>query len=115
MKKIAIFLATIIMIWSNVLIAEVSENKHEIGGKHLESGLTCTDCHGTEEPTKRAPVSACTACHGPYADVAELTKDVEPNPHDSHQGEIRCGMCHKSHEPSVNYCNECHEFDFKVK
>lgn len=114
MKKITFFLAAMMMIWSHILIAD-TPSSHEIGGKHLDAGLVCTDCHESAEPTKRAPMSACTSCHGVYADVAELTKNVEPNPHDSHQGELRCSTCHRTHEPSVNYCNECHEFDYNVK
>jgi hypothetical protein len=32
------------------------------------------------------------------------------NPHDSfHYGEMDCRICHKMHEPSVDFCSECHE------
>ena len=86
-----------------------------VSGKHLENEITCEDCHGTDEPAKRAPVSACYACHGEYPELAELTASMEVNPHASHQGEPRCTLCHKTHEPSVLFCNDCHAFEMTVK
>lgn len=83
-------------------------------GKHLENGVSCEDCHETDKPVKRAPDSACKSCHGEYPEVAELTKELEINPHASHQGEPRCTLCHKTHEPSVLMCNQCHSFDMQV-
>jgi hypothetical protein len=115
MRKLSLLLAVIIMIWSNILIAEQTVSDHQIGGKHLESGLTCIDCHQSDTPTDKAPVSACNSCHGTYTEIAELTQGIDPNPHDSHQGEIDCDKCHRSHQPSVNYCSECHEYEFNVK
>ena len=59
---------------------------------------------------ENAPLESClgAACHGSYSDVAELTRDIEPNPHSSHLGEVRCTVCHKSEGKSTFYCNKCH-------
>ena len=87
----------------------------ELKGKHKEQGLTCVDCHKTDKPDKPASVEACKECHGGYADVKELTKDLpEANPHDSHLGELDCRECHKIHGPSQLVCASCHNFEFQV-
>ncbi|WP_418869780.1 cytochrome c3 family protein, partial [Sutterella wadsworthensis] len=38
------------------------------------------------------------------------------NPHVSpHYGKtLECTNCHLMHQESENYCNQCHEFNFKV-
>lgn len=87
----------------------------KVTGPHAGLEISCADCHGNDNPEKRAPHSACMGCHGEYADIAKLTEKVEPNPHKSHQGEIRCTICHKAHEPSVVYCRECHDYGLKIK
>ena len=53
----------------------------------------------------------CIGCHGGLPEVAELTADVEPNPHTPHDGIVPCNECHFEHKPSVTYCNECHLFE----
>jgi hypothetical protein len=56
----------------------------------------------------------CLKCHGTYDELAQTTSNVKPNPHLHHEGEIECGLCHKSHRPFVNYCAECHDdFNFE--
>ncbi|WP_423837815.1 cytochrome c3 family protein, partial [Sutterella wadsworthensis] len=45
------------------------------------------------------------------------TKNVKPtNPHTSphYNADLDCVNCHVGHEPSENYCAQCHNFDFKV-
>ncbi len=108
MKKAFVFLLAFLLGCSVAWAQTVS-------GKHAEKGVTCVNCHGEAAPAKRAPVSACAKCHGDYAGIAKLTEKVTPNPHASHQGEVRCTLCHKTHEPSKLYCNECHQFDLKVR
>ena len=88
---------------------------YELRGKHAELALGCDACHGTPTPVKRAPASSCIECHDDYPGIGEITKNIEPNPHNSHQGEIRCTACHKVHEPSVLYCNSCHNFELEMK
>lgn len=107
MKKLLVFLVMFFLLLGSV-------SAQDILGKHGQMGFACAMCHGdANPPTKRAPISACMQCHESYERVAALTADVVPNPHQSHQGEVRCTLCHKSHEPSVLYCNECHQFDLK--
>jgi len=81
---------------------------------HAKSGVHCFDCHQEEKPTKKAVASdSCMTCHGDYPAMKALTKDVKPNPHDSHLGEIACTECHRQHQPPVVKCLECHEGKFK--
>jgi nitrate/TMAO reductase-like tetraheme cytochrome c subunit len=65
-----------------------------------------------------APVSACINCHGVVKLQTRDLKDGElvrhVNPHDSHLGEVSCTMCHKMHQPSVLYCNDCHKYEQRV-
>ena len=65
-------------------------------------------------PSKAVPADKCLSCHGDYAKLKELTKDAKPNPHYTHMLDQPCAECHKAHKPSVNMCQECHQFDFKV-
>jgi hypothetical protein len=94
--------------------------------KHQKVGISCAACHNTDKPTATAPVSACLKCHsdgkgkftGPgakdYAFDGGVRKKV--NPHQSHVTDVSCSDCHKTHVPSVNYCNQCHSFsDMPIK
>lgn len=92
--------------------------------KPYHKALTdCAACHTKENAVAGNPFvvpsdKACLACHGSYKDLAKKTENLsEPNPHASHHyGEgIACTACHKEHEPSKAYCNECHEFSYKIK
>jgi hypothetical protein len=81
------------------------------------AGLDCTKCHGKTKKPEAATMEQCVACHGPAAKLAEKTQTVKPkNPHTSpHYGtELDCNLCHHQHAKSENYCNQCHQFDFKV-
>ena len=63
----------------------------------------------------------CLSCHGDGDSkaLAAKTAGVKPvNPHETrHYGtEADCGLCHRQHENSVNFCLDCHpRFQFKVK
>ena len=81
---------------------------------HAVKKISCGDCHGGFFPEERASDENCLKCHKSHQHMAQLTKNVKPNPHDSHLGEIRCTICHKAHEKSVYYCNQCHTFDSKL-
>lgn len=95
---------------------ENSEGEIKLGldHKHANQGVTCALCHGTYFPQGRASMEQCLGCHGSYEHVATLTEDVDPNPHRSHLGEVRCTLCHRAHEESVFYCNECHVFQLEM-
>ena len=50
-------------------------------------------------------------CHEGISDLATLKKstaDRERNPHDNHNGNLNCYVCHQTHELSVLYCTQCH-------
>ena len=81
--------------------------------RHIARGLTCEVCHGPDKDNRAFPDEAtCTKCHVKDA-VAAKTAKLEPNPHKApHNGD--CTLCHTQHEPAVNYCAQCHKFDFKV-
>jgi len=85
-----------------------------LADKHKNSGTDCSGCHKESPPKQDAPMAVCLGCHGDYPKVAAKTNKLDPNPHDSHLGEIECGKCHHAHKGSVNFCNECHQFDMKV-
>jgi len=46
--------------------------------------------------------------------MAEKTSRLDPNPHDSHLGELECGRCHHQHKASENACAACHAIELKV-
>ena len=59
----------------------------------------------------------CMSCHGTYEALAKKTDKLdEPNPHRSHHygTGISCTACHKEHSKPAAYCNECHEFKYKL-
>lgn len=100
--------------------------------KHSKAGIGCLECHQLTDKQEKENVTKfrsesyktslsqreypndfCLRCHGSYKEVAERTKnyqkkDLTQNPHESHNGEINCNLCHKSHKPSVDSCSECH-------
>lgn len=80
---------------------------------HSEAGVTCQGCHGDEGFSEPVNEAVCTDCHGSYDEIAALTP-WEPNPHDSHLGEIPCAMCHKVHVESESFCDACHSFGMVV-
>ena len=82
--------------------------------RHADRDTSCRSCHEAEFPDSRAPVDQCLSCHISYEHVAELTRETEPNPHLSHYEGLRCTLCHKAHQSSELYCNQCHEFDLTV-
>ena len=102
---------------------------------HAQMNLTCKDCHtqstlasvaelvnqvfhNYQIPLKDHGVrpEECLRCHVSYAYLADRTKDLKGpdgfplgrNPHDSHWGQLDCGICHKMHKTSIDYCAECH-------
>lgn len=82
--------------------------------RHARHGIQCGDCHGTDPSAQPPTMAKCLQCHGSYKDMAVLTKNLHPNPHDSHRGEVKCRQCHKEHQNSELSCNQCHVFEMKV-
>ncbi|MCD8554775.1 cytochrome c3 family protein [Seleniivibrio sp.] len=103
-----------VFIFAAALALVFTANANELKGKHKEAAVACADCHKTDTPDKPAPVTSCKECHGGYAEVKELTKGGEVNPHDSHLGEVDCRDCHKIHAQSQLVCASCHNFELIV-
>jgi Zn finger protein HypA/HybF involved in hydrogenase expression len=92
---------------------------------HKEAGLTCYDCHETNNPKKLPKHTACIKCHdteggyytGEMRTYINADKPREFNMHDSHQGPVRCTVCHTTHKKPAEpmHCNWCHQIDVKVK
>ena len=80
-------------------------------------GLTCEACHGPDKANPATPdIKTCTQCHN-TKDLVEKTKDVKPtNPHVSphYQDQLDCTNCHYMHGETENFCDQCHQFGFKV-
>jgi len=85
-----------------------------LADKHNTAGIACEDCHKENSPKDQVPTAICIKCHGDQAKIAERTREIIPNPHDSHLGNLKCEFCHHIHKPSENYCMSCHDFDYKV-
>jgi len=84
---------------------------------HKAKGVTCVDCHGNAKKKTFVAAERCLGCHGSPADLVKKTANVKPeNPHDSpHWGPtMECNVCHRQHEKTVNWCNHCHAYGFKV-
>lgn len=76
-----------------------------------------TACHGSDAANPKMPtIETCTQCHDLKKLVAK-TESVKPtNPHVSphYQDQLDCTNCHLQHGPTENYCDQCHQFNFKV-
>jgi len=82
--------------------------------KHVAVGLMCAACHTESPPAEQPDTAVCTNCHGNYAQIAAKTASDQPNPHDSHLGDIACTSCHQVHQASQTYCAKCHK-NFNMK
>ena len=100
---------------------ETTADDGPLGKIHNAAGVKCVKCHGTAKKSEPIPLERCLACHGDgdAKALAAKTAMVKPlNPHENrHYGNLAdCGLCHRQHEASVNFCADCHpRFDFKVK
>lgn len=100
---------------------------------HKMIGLECNNCHVDDGNANKNMTPTCVSCHAPgeryyhgkkdatgksiLKEYPESGKTRMASFHDSHGGEIRCTVCHTSHkkEPEKLYCNNCHQFDVKIK
>ncbi len=83
-----------------------------LADKHKVAGIGCDGCHKENPPKEHVPTLVCNKCHGDQAKLAERTQKVIPNPHDSHLGNVECGLCHHGHKQSEDYCSTCHDFGY---
>jgi nitrate/TMAO reductase-like tetraheme cytochrome c subunit len=112
-------------------------SSNNLDHKHAQATIQCKQCHDyplskeissginfiTGNYTmplsynKIATKEFCLKCHGSYDKLAALTANYDPdsgrNPHQSHNGELDCYNCHKSHGQSTLYCAQCHS-DMKI-
>lgn len=83
-----------------------------LGHIHTLGGIDCAGCHGTTlEPLL---IGDCLACHGDYKAQANRLNTSLPKVHDSHMGDLACNLCHKAHARSVNFCSQCHDWNYLV-
>lgn len=96
-------------------LTALAADKVFLGDRHVkEFGLECSGCHGEKPPAKAVATEKCVTCHGSLEDIGENTelKDL-PNPHINHN-DLYCEDCHKGHKPPENYCNGCHDFNYRI-
>lgn len=112
-----------------------------LANKHAQAGVTCHQCHEssiaiqTQEGIKfitgdyKTPLDKrnfgtrdfCLKCHSksggaePFEQVKTKTNLEESNPHDSHNGEQNCNLCHSMHRQSKVMCAQCHQFSWMDK
>lgn len=103
--------ATFLCVAAFVAVSAPAQAENFGADRHVAKGIACTMCHGSDMKSPEFPDEAvCVKCHNKVA-LAEKTKKLERNPHNApHNGE--CTLCHMQHEASVNYCNQCHKFNF---
>ncbi len=82
--------------------------------RHVARGVQCQTCHG---PDLKNPVwpeeKVCLGCHNRDDIAAKTASKLKPNPHKApHNGD--CTLCHMQHEPEVDYCAQCHQFNFQM-
>ncbi|WP_295480542.1 cytochrome c3 family protein [uncultured Sutterella sp.] len=87
-----------------------------LADRHVERGVACASCHGTDAPKPGAQVSTaqCNTCHGSLDAVAKRTAKLDPNPHYNHLVGLDCAECHRGHAKSVNMCAQCHNIKYSV-
>jgi hypothetical protein len=89
-----------------------------INKKHLNNGITCINCHEEAAPHKAAKAASCITCHTETPGSAKTYLDQgnqrSVNMHASHEGSVRCTLCHGIHKESRLYCNDCHKFEVTV-
>jgi len=90
----------------------------QVNAPHAENGVSCEDCHGTAAPEQKAKSKVCLNCHdaipGTSKEYLDNGSPRSVNIHNSHDGQLRCTLCHQIHAEPKFYCNNCHKFDVKV-
>jgi fumarate reductase flavoprotein subunit len=112
--RIGIFLLYVWVFWSCHLFWASADDFVPLADKHKKAGFKCEGCHRENLHKAGDSMTICFPCHRDYSRLAERTKNMIPNPHSSHLGEIACGNCHHAHKRSDDYCAQCHYFGFKV-
>jgi cytochrome c nitrite reductase small subunit len=108
-----------------------------LANQHAEADVECHDCHQATIATQahegiayitgnyKTPLEKrqfsrdfCLKCHSEsggattFEQAKAATNFEESNPHDSHNGEQDCTLCHNMHRQSEVMCAQCHHFDW---
>ncbi len=103
-----------------------------LANKHAEADLVCHNCHESsiaiqaeegikfitgdyQVPLEKREFSQdfCLECHDDFETaIKTATNFTDSNPHDSHNGDLECYVCHSMHQPSEVLCSQCHIFDW---
>lgn len=102
-----------------------------LASKHAKAGVTCHDCHKASFTTqveegvkyitgdyttplkkREFPKEFCLKCHNDFESIKAKTNFEDSNPHDSHNGEQECSLCHRMHQKSTVMCSQCHQFEW---
>ncbi len=117
MKKIMLAALAALSMFGVAASSAYAADGAALADRHAKMGVKCEQCHATKSvaPGARPTNDACFACHKDYATLAKRTEKLDPNPHKTHLGNVRCADCHSGHGQSRLMCNDCHKFDLKVK
>jgi len=88
--------------------------KMPLSHSHQLNRVTCAECHGMTKPAKPPEQKKCLSCHADYKKIVIETDKTLPSPHDSHMGDLDCGLCHHQHSKSENFCSQCHGWKYLV-
>lgn len=99
--------------FSSIVPQAVAQSHGLLVDTHTAANVTCASCHGEAAFTEPVATHTCAQCHGSYDEMAAKTP-WEPNPHQSHMGELECSTCHNAHKASVSFCDQCHSFGMQV-
>ncbi len=119
MLRALLAVAIAVVIGSAAVVLHAADEAGAPGGghgylidKHIAAHLSCSACHSENPPAATPETAKCLTCHGgSYGRLAADTVNDQPNPHQSHQGELACSSCHHVHKASVTMCSSCHSFD----
>ena len=83
------------------------------GNYTLPLELTMT-AREPKDAHQRSGVETCldAGCHEGISSLDDLKKfmaDQVRNPHQNHNGDQNCTICHQQHEQSVLFCTQCHD------
>jgi len=93
--------------------AQIQEGLSWLTGNYtLPLQLTIT-VREPNQPHQRNGITFCLreGCHEGISsldDLKESTADQTRNPHESHNGDMNCSVCHQMHQQSVSFCTQCH-------
>lgn len=114
----------LLLVLTSILIAQdsrgssqnnivLNKDDYHISGIHKKLNLSCKDCHleKNESDYSSQMNTACFNCHGSYDKLKESTSYLGHNNNihaAPHFNGLDCDMCHKAHQPTVNFCVSCH-------